>query len=329
MNSVDRAGVELKRVRNNNDMMGEEGNIDGALLSEAQNAAEGLKMEDRDVSDNEESSSDDVSAAAAVVSYGELLRNPDSEEMHKKNHVGNNNQQQQQQMNNDDTNEEDEEDIDNEHKLPDDLMNVAAAQAVAAVGDSHVRNGMNQQHEQLQLSQQQSQQQAGGVTVTQHVPLGNVDMDEEKTQEIDSNGNLISRNNNGRRTQQPLAGSAEWKQQRKDSHKEVERRRRENINTAINRLSSLLPVRESSKAAILARAAEYIQKLKETENANIEKWTLQKLLNEQTTQHMTGQNEKLQEELGIALKENEQLKNQIRILENNNNNNPREKKDID
>nr|CAI6604201.1 BBF_HP1_G0030710.mRNA.1.CDS.1 [Saccharomyces cerevisiae] len=53
-------------------------------------------------------------------------------------------------------------------------------------------------------------------------------------------------------------GHLRWKKQRKDSHKEVERRRRENINTAINVLSDLLPVRESSKAAILARAAEYI-----------------------------------------------------------------------
>lgn len=110
----------------------------------------------------------------------------------------------------------------------------------------------------------------------------------------------------------PVTGSAEWRQQRKDSHKEVERRRRENINTAITKLSELLPVKESSKAAILARAAEYIQKLKDTENANIEKWTLQKLLSEQNVSALTTANEKLQEELGSAYKRIEALKGKLK-----------------
>lgn len=109
----------------------------------------------------------------------------------------------------------------------------------------------------------------------------------------------------------PVTGSEEWKRQRKDSHKEVERRRRENINLAINRLSDLLPVKENSKATILARAAEYIQKLKETESANIDKWTLQKLLSEQNQSRLTSANERLQEELGRAYKEIETLKSMI------------------
>ncbi|QHS74290.1 Cbf1p [Saccharomyces paradoxus] len=118
----------------------------------------------------------------------------------------------------------------------------------------------------------------------------------------------------GRRGRKPttLATTDEWKKQRKDSHKEVERRRRENINTAINVLSDLLPVRESSKAAILARAAEYIQKLKETDEANIEKWTLQKLLSEQNASQLASANEKLQEELGNAYKEIEYMKRILR-----------------
>lgn len=104
----------------------------------------------------------------------------------------------------------------------------------------------------------------------------------------------------------------EWRQQRKDSHKEVERRRRENINTAINKLSELLPVKESSKASILLRAAEYILKLKDTENANIEKWTLQKLLGEQQVSTLTKANESLQLELGNAFKQVDILKRQLR-----------------
>ncbi|SCV00164.1 LAMI_0G03290g1_1 [Lachancea mirantina] len=110
----------------------------------------------------------------------------------------------------------------------------------------------------------------------------------------------------------PVTGSAEWRQQRKDSHKEVERRRRENINTAIVRLSDLLPVKESSKATVLARAAEYIQKLRDTENANIEKWTLQKLLSEQQVSTLTKANETMQLELGNAFKQIDILKRQLK-----------------
>ena len=109
----------------------------------------------------------------------------------------------------------------------------------------------------------------------------------------------------------PVTGTDEWKQQRRDSHKEVERRRRESINQAISSLSLLLPVKETSKAAILSRAAEYIEKLKETENANIEKWTLQKLLSEQSASQLETANAKLQEELGNAFKE---LDNAKRLL---------------
>lgn len=124
----------------------------------------------------------------------------------------------------------------------------------------------------------------------------------------------------------PITGTDEWKQQRRDSHKEVERRRRESINQAINSLSLLLPVKESSKAAILARAAEYIEKLKETENANIEKWTLQKLLSEQHSSQLATANEKLQGELGNTYKEIEHLKrllkkNGIKTEEDDNENN--------
>lgn len=134
---------------------------------------------------------------------------------------------------------------------------------------------------------------------TTDVKVDDIDEDEE-----DQDKKIARR---GRKSA-PVTGSEEWKRQRKDSHKEVERRRRENINLAINKLSDLLPVKESSKATILARAAEYIQKLKETESANIDKWTLQKLLSEQNQSRLTSANERLQEELGKAYKEIELLK---------------------
>ncbi|KAJ3836379.1 hypothetical protein EV361DRAFT_918207 [Lentinula raphanica] len=78
-------------------------------------------------------------------------------------------------------------------------------------------------------------------------------------------------------------GSEEWSRQRKDNHKEVERRRRGNINEGINELGRIVPngSGEKSKGAILSRAVQYIHHLKENEARNIEKWTLEKLLMDQ------------------------------------------------
>ncbi|KAK7447009.1 basic helix-loop-helix protein [Stygiomarasmius scandens] len=78
-------------------------------------------------------------------------------------------------------------------------------------------------------------------------------------------------------------GSDEWTRQRKDNHKEVERRRRGNINEGINELGRIVPngSGEKSKGAILSRAVQYIHHLKENEARNIEKWTLEKLLMDQ------------------------------------------------
>ncbi|KAI0673185.1 hypothetical protein C8Q78DRAFT_1077465 [Trametes maxima] len=75
----------------------------------------------------------------------------------------------------------------------------------------------------------------------------------------------------------------EWARVRKDNHKEVERRRRGNINEGINELGRIVPngSGEKAKGAILSRAVQYIHHLKENEARNIEKWTLEKLLMDQ------------------------------------------------
>jgi len=82
-------------------------------------------------------------------------------------------------------------------------------------------------------------------------------------------------------TPKPPVGSDEWLKQRRANHKEVERRRRETINEGINELAKLIPEDEKNKGRIIARAVQYIQHLKEQEAANLEKWTLEKLLCEQ------------------------------------------------
>jgi len=72
----------------------------------------------------------------------------------------------------------------------------------------------------------------------------------------------------------PIKGSAEWQKVRRDNHKEVERRRRENINEGINDLAKVISegseqkiesVGKSgdNKGVILARAVAFIQDMKE------------------------------------------------------------------
>lgn len=79
----------------------------------------------------------------------------------------------------------------------------------------------------------------------------------------------------------PAVGSTEWHKVRKDNHKEVERRRRETINEGINELAKIVPGCEKNKGSILQRAVQYIQKLQDDLQANIDKWTFEKLVTEQ------------------------------------------------
>ncbi|KAI3604243.1 putative cbf1-centromere binding factor 1 [Moniliophthora roreri] len=99
----------------------------------------------------------------------------------------------------------------------------------------------------------------------------------------------------GRRRNNPQMGSDEWTRQRKDNHKEVERRRRSNINEGINELGRIVPngSGEKSKGAILSRAVQYIHHLKENEARNIEKWTLEKLLMDQAMGDLQAQLEEV------------------------------------
>lgn len=76
-------------------------------------------------------------------------------------------------------------------------------------------------------------------------------------------------------------GSDEWLRQRRENHKEVERRRRETINEGINELAKLIPEGEKNKGKILSRAVQYIHELKQQQSNDLEKWTLEKLLCEQ------------------------------------------------
>jgi hypothetical protein len=91
----------------------------------------------------------------------------------------------------------------------------------------------------------------------------------------------------------PAVGSDEWHRIRRDNHKEVERRRREAINEGINELSKIVPGCEKNKGSILQRAVQYIGQLKENEQQNIEKWTLEKLLLDQAITELSATADRL------------------------------------
>lgn len=109
----------------------------------------------------------------------------------------------------------------------------------------------------------------------------------------------------------PPHGSEEWHRVRRENHKEVERRRRESINKGIKELAALIPTSDTNKALILLHGVEFIKRLKENENNNIEKWTLEKLLTEQAVSELNASNEKLKAELERAYREIELLRRKL------------------
>ena len=78
--------------------------------------------------------------------------------------------------------------------------------------------------------------------------------------------------------QQQAPGSDDLIRQKKETHREVERRRRETINNGIHQLSELIPGGEKNKGRIIMRAIQYIHELRNNEQTNTEKFTLEKMI---------------------------------------------------
>ncbi|QRV92432.1 centromere-binding protein 1 [Ceratobasidium sp. AG-Ba] len=107
--------------------------------------------------------------------------------------------------------------------------------------------------------------------------------------------------------------TVDWQRKRKDNHKEVERRRRSNINEGINELARMVPNvgAEKAKGAILARSVQYIHDLKENEARNIEKWTLEKLLMDQAMGDLQAQLDEMRQRLEEERQRREQVEAQL------------------
>lgn len=83
----------------------------------------------------------------------------------------------------------------------------------------------------------------------------------------------------------------------------MERRRREAINEGITELAKIVPGCEKNKGSILQRAVAYIGQLKENEQKNIEKWTLEKLLLDQAITELGASGDRLKADLNYVSKE--------------------------
>ncbi|KAJ3208627.1 basic helix-loop-helix protein [Dinochytrium kinnereticum] len=110
----------------------------------------------------------------------------------------------------------------------------------------------------------------------------------------------------------PAVGSDEWLKQRRESHKEVERRRREAINEGITELAKIVPDGEKNKGRVIQRAVQYINQLKQSEAMQLEKWTLEKLLCEQAIQELHNNVDKLRAENDKLRAENDKLKRELK-----------------
>ncbi|KAF8606981.1 hypothetical protein BDV93DRAFT_520586 [Ceratobasidium sp. AG-I] len=107
--------------------------------------------------------------------------------------------------------------------------------------------------------------------------------------------------------------TVDWQRKRKDNHKEVERRRRSNINDGINELARMVPNvgAEKAKGAILSRSVQYIHDLKENEARNIEKWTLEKLLMDQAMGDLQAQLDEMRQRLDEERQKREHAEAQL------------------
>ncbi|KAJ1499853.1 basic helix-loop-helix protein [Coelomomyces lativittatus] len=141
----------------------------------------------------------------------------------------------------------------------------------------------------------------GSLTLTSTAPSV-VSMPSTLTSSVSS----VNHSSDG--SNKPTPGTDEWLKQRRESHKEVERRRREVINTGINELAKIVPnCVDRNKGGILHRAVQYIQQLKDAEQRNAERWTLDKMLADQAINDLTGYVEYFKSEI-------EALRNQITQL---------------
>ena len=103
----------------------------------------------------------------------------------------------------------------------------------------------------------------------------------------------------------------QWLSKRRETHKEVERRRRDTINFGITELAKIVPECDKNKGSIVHKAADYIKYLQRTNLVTIEKWRDEKKENDEKIKSLQEQIERLERELDVTKRTNDALKAQL------------------
>ena len=103
----------------------------------------------------------------------------------------------------------------------------------------------------------------------------------------------------------------QWLAKRRETHKEVERRRRDTINFGIGELAKIVPECDKNKGSIVHKAADYIKYLQRTNLVTIEKWRDEKKETDEKIKSLQEAVERLERELDGAKRSNDALKAQL------------------
>ncbi|CAO3572107.1 unnamed protein product [Mortierella alpina] len=218
-------------------------------------------------------------------------------------------------------------------------QHTAAAAVVAAASSSPASEATpDQQREQLELlaqqlqqeqeNQQRQQQALNSQPQDQHDAAASGHVEEHPVGHIQS---LLGGDSDSMlatvpitpespvvtKTEKPAPGTDEWHKLRRDNHKEVERRRRENINQGITELTRVVPNCDKNKGVILRQAVRYIYTIKETQErlqAEAAQRDAASSIVQQEREKAIVEKEVAQTQLQSLMTEHEQLKRDFEAL---------------
>ncbi|KAH6583898.1 hypothetical protein BASA61_007808 [Batrachochytrium salamandrivorans] len=169
------------------------------------------------------------------------------------------------------------------------------AAAVAAAAAARSMNNQSQQHQSTNEQQQQQQNLQHG----RQMMIGQNELQAAQLLHQTMTGSnaldCLLQQSDPSNSKHPI-GSEEWMRQRRENHREVERKRRETISDGIAELAKMVPDGDKNKGSVLQRAIQYILQLQQQQSSVNEQWSKDKIMTEQLLADITKQNEILKDD---------------------------------